>query len=150
MSRFIEVGNKLGNAKWFANHWLSGFFLFGMNAVLFGLTGLFLFVVAYLFIPFVHLLIVVMAVSGSILLWLFIRKTWQGTKRNRFLMGAVGSSFYFLLALLFGIKWLALQPSTGDTCMGADMGLFLGIIVATVAFTTCFILTGFSRGKAIN
>lgn len=150
MPWFIEVGNKLRNAKWFQNHWLSGLFLFGMNFGLFGFTGLFLLVIAYLYIPFVHLLIIALAVSGSIVLWLFIRKTWQGTKRNRFLMGAVGSSFYLLMALLFGFKWVTLKPSSADTCMGADVGLFLGIIVATVAFTTCLILTGFSRGKGIH
>lgn len=98
--------------------------------------GSFLLVIAYLYIPFVHLLIIALAVSGSILLWMFIRKAWQGTKKNRFLMGAVGSSFYLLMALLFGFKWVTIKPSSADTCMGTDVGLFLGIIVATFAF--CF------------
>lgn len=150
MPWLIGVGNKLRNAKWFENHWLSGLFLFGMNAAFFFSTGLLLFVMAYLYIPFVHLLIISLAVSGSILLWVFIRKTWQGTKKNRFKMGAVGSSFYLLMALLFGFQWVTLKPSAADTCMGADVGLFLGIIVATVAFTICLILTGFSRGKVVQ
>lgn len=145
-----EIIHKMRNAKWFENHWLAGLFLFIMNALLFFLTVLSLYVLTYLFIPFVHLLIIALAVSGSIFLWVFINRAWQGTKKNRFKMGAVGSSFYLILTILFVYQLMKLQPVAADTCMGADVGLFLGIIVTTVAFTICLILTGFSKGKVAH
>lgn len=61
-----KLVHKLKNAKWFQNHWLSGIFLFVMNAVLFFSTGLVLYALMYLFIPFVHLLVMFLAVIGSI------------------------------------------------------------------------------------
>lgn len=147
----INLIHKLKNAKWFQNHWLSGIFLFVMNAVLFFSTALLLYVLMYFLIPYVHLLVMIFAVIGSLFLWIIINKAWQGTKRNRLKMGAVGSSFYIILSLLFIYMLVTLKPSyTGeDTFMGA-IGLILGIVVTTVAFISCFVFTGYSNKKVVN
>lgn len=142
---------KLKNANWFQNHWLSGVFLFAMNAVLFFLTGLILYGLTYLTIPFVHLLIMILAVIGSILLWVIASKAWQGTNKNRLKMGLIGSSFYCACTLLF-VYWLVtLEPSyPGEDCFMRAIGLVLGIIVTTVAFLTCLVITGFTHKIAAS
>nr|WP_245203841.1 hypothetical protein [Ammoniphilus resinae] len=141
--------HKLHNANWFQNHWLSGVFLFVMNAALFFLTGLILYGVTYLSIPFIHLLIIILAVIGSIFLWITINQAWQGTNRNRLKMGFVGSSFYGALTLLFAYWLVTLEPSYPDEdCFMDAIGLVLGIIVTTVAFLSCLMITGFAHKKA--
>ncbi|ETI68268.1 hypothetical protein [Neobacillus vireti] len=139
----------LENTKWFQNHWIAGLFLLSMNAVLFVLTGSLLYLLMYLFIPFVHLLVMVFAVIGSIFLWIVINKAWQGTERNRLKVGAVGSSFYIFLTIFFSYWFATLKPSYPgeDTFMGA-IGLIFAIIVTTVAFISCFVITGFSKKSA--
>lgn len=124
---------KLKNAMWFQNHWLSGIFLFAMNAVLFFSTALLLYVLTYFLIPFVHLFVMIFAIIGSLFLWIIINKAWRGTKRNRLKMGAVGSSFYIILSLIFIYMLVTLKPSYPgeDTFMGA-IGLVLGIVVTIV------------------
>ena len=141
-----KLVHKLKSAMWFQNYWLSGIFLFVMNTVLFFSTGLVLYMLMYFFIPYVHLLVMFCAVIGSIFLWVLINKAWQGTKRNRLKIGIVGSSFYIFLTFIF-IYWLVtLKPSYPgeDTFMGA-IGLVFAIIVTTVAFITCFVITGFQK-----
>ena len=91
------------------------------------------------------------AVIGSLFLWIIINKGWQGTKRNRLKMGAVGSSFYIILSLLFFYMLVTLKPSyPGEDTFMRAIGLNLGIAVTTVAFISCFVLTGFSNKKDIN
>lgn len=143
--------NKLKNAMWFQNHWLSGIFLFFMNASLFFLTALVLYLTSYFLIPYIHLLIMISAVIGSIFLWMIINKAWQGTNRNRLKMGTIGSSFYAILSITF-IYWLVkLEPSyPGEDIFMKAIGLDIAIIVTTVAFVTCFIITGFSNRKAVS
>jgi hypothetical protein len=143
--------HKLKNTMWFQNHWLSGIFLFAMNAVLFFSTGFMLYVLTYFLIPFVHLLVMIFAVIGSIFLWIIINKAWQGTKKNRLKMGTIGSSFYIILSLMF-IYWLVtLTPSyPGEDTFMSAIGLVLGVIVSIVAFIACFVITGYSNKKVVN
>ncbi|MFD3449702.1 hypothetical protein ACFDTO_34580 [Microbacteriaceae bacterium 4G12] len=143
-----KLVHKLKNNAWFQNHWLSGLFLFLMNTALFFLTGLILYVLTYFLIPFVHLLVMIVAVIGSVFLWIIINKAWQGTKRNRLKMGTFGSSFYMILSLLF-IYWLVtLKPSyPGEDTFMRGIGLMLGVIVTTVAFISCLITTGYFTKK---
>lgn len=148
-------GNKLvsglQNAKWFQNHWLSGIFLFILNAVLFFSTVLILKGLMYLLIPFVHVIVMFMAVIASILSWFIINRAWQGTKRNRLIMAAIGSSFYIFTTLLFIYWYVTLKPAfPGDDLFMAAIGLTFSIIVTVVACITCFIITGFSRIKVVN
>jgi hypothetical protein len=142
-----KVVYKLKNAKWFQNHWLGGIFLFAVNAVLFFSTGLALYLLLYFSIPFVHLIVMILAVIGSIFSWVLINHAWQGTKSNRLKMGFLGSSFYVFLTLVFSYQLVTLKSSYSneDTCMGGVIGLVFGIIVTTVAFITCFTITGFSK-----
>lgn len=146
-----KLVHKLKNSMWFQNHWLSGIFLFAMNAVLFFSTSLVFYVLMFFFIPFVHILVMFLAVIGSICLWIVINKAWQGTKRNRLKMGAVGSSFYIFLTLMF-VYWLVtLKPSyPGEDTFMRAIGLFFAIIVTTVAFITCLVITGFSKKKVAH
>lgn len=139
---------RLKNAIWFQNHWKSGLFLFVMNAALFFTTCLVLYVFVYFFIPFVHFAVMFLAVTGSIILWLIINKAWEGTTKNRLKMGALGSSFYMIMAALFVCRLVRLKPSyPGDDPFMAAVGLMFAIIVVTVAFITCFVITGFAMRK---
>ena len=143
--------HKLKNAMWFQNHWLSGIFLFFMNAGLFFSTALFLHGLTYFFIPFVHLLVMLFAVIGSLFLWIIINKAWEGSKRNRLKMAAVGSSFYIILSLLFFYMLVTLKPFyPGEDTFMRGIGLNLGIVVTTVAFISCFVFTGYSNKKNLS
>ena len=140
--------HRLKNTKWFQNYWLSGLFLFVMNAVLFFLTGIVIRLTGYFFIPYVHLIIMIAAVITSLYLWMVINRAWQGAYRDRLKMGTIGSSFYGALSLLF-MYWLGtLEPSyPGEDTFMQAIGLMLGMIVTTVAFITCFIVTGYTERK---
>ncbi|UTW69564.1 hypothetical protein KHA80_23000 [Anaerobacillus sp. HL2] len=61
-------------------------------------------------------------------------------------MGAIGSSFYFFMAIFFVYRLVTLKPAfQGDDTFMAAVGLVLVIIVTTVAFTTCFIYVSLSK-----
>ncbi|WP_243647164.1 hypothetical protein [Scopulibacillus darangshiensis] len=136
----------LGKAKWFHNYWLAGIFLFIMNTALFLITGFILYLLTLFLIPFVHLFVMLLAVIGSILIWLLINKAWRGTRSNRLKMGLIGSSFYFFLTIIFIYKLVTLKPAyPGEDTFMAAIGLIFAIVVAAVAFTACFAFTGFSK-----
>ncbi|MBM7693747.1 hypothetical protein JOC77_003191 [Peribacillus deserti] len=119
-----------------------------MNAVLFFSTGLVLYICMFFMIPYLHILVMFLAVILSVFLWMIVTKTWEGTTRNRLKMGAVGSSFFILLALFF-LYWLMnLKPSyPGEDTFMEAIGLFFAIIVTAAAWITCFVITGISKKK---
>jgi hypothetical protein len=87
----------------------------------------------------------VLAVFGSLFLWMIVNKAWQGTNANRIKMSILGSSFYILLSILFLYWLLNLEPSyPGEDLFMRSMGLMLGLMVSIVAFLSCLITTGFS------
>ncbi|MEH7514708.1 hypothetical protein V7146_18495 [Gottfriedia acidiceleris] len=136
---------KLKNTSWFQTHLISGIFLFIVNATLFFSTCLIIYLLTYLLIPFLHLLVMILAVFGSFLLWMIVNKAWQGTYANRIKMSILGSSFYILLSILFLYWLLTLEPSyPGEDLFMRSIGLMLGLIVSVVAFLSCLITTGFS------
>ncbi|MEK4386308.1 hypothetical protein MKZ25_10925 [Solibacillus sp. FSL W7-1464] len=143
--------SRLNNAEWFQNHWLAGIFLFITNAILFFSTALLLYVLSYFFIPYVHLPLMILAVIGSLFLWIIINRTWQGTRKNRLKMAAVGSSFYMILSLMLIYMLVTLEPAyPGDDPFMRAIGLFMGIVVTTGACISCFIFTGFSYKREVN
>ncbi|WP_088066756.1 hypothetical protein [Gottfriedia luciferensis] len=140
---------KLQNANWFQNKWKSGLFLFGMNASLFFISCLCIYLIMFLLIPFLHLFVMLFAVIGSVYMWIIINNAWQGTNKNRIILGLVGSSFYVIMSLIFLYKIVNLKPSyPGEDTFMSFIGLAIAIVVTTVAFITCLIFTGFSKKKA--
>ncbi|MCD7034252.1 hypothetical protein LRR81_08395 [Metabacillus sp. GX 13764] len=140
--------SKLKNAQWFQNHWFSGVFLFLTNAALFFLTCLLLLSLMFFTIPYLHLAIMLAAVIASIFIWMVISAAWNGSRKNRFIMSTVGSSFYLILAALFIYWFVTLTPSyQGDDTFMRAIGLLFASIVTCVAFAACLIITGFSKTK---
>ena len=83
-------------------------------------------------------------------MWVIIHKAWQGTNRNRLKVGAIGSSFYVLLAMVFMYWTWTLEPSyPGEDTFMKGLGLMVGVFIATVAGVSCFIFTGFSKKKKV-
>lgn len=143
-----KLGQRLKKASWFQNHWQAGALLFIMNAVLFLTAILLLYGLMFIIIPFTHLLVMISAVIASLFVWATINKVWQGTKRNRLKMAAVGSSFYLMLTLLFVYRLVTLQPAyPGDDPFMQAIILFMIIIVSTTAFIMCLAFTGFRNGE---
>lgn len=151
----LEVMRKNNNLVYFLkgkkvchHYWFTGIFLFFMNAFLFLLTMLILYVIQFFSIPFMHFVIMLLAVVSSIFMWLLINLNWQGEARDRIKVGVIGSSFYFFLTVFFIFKYVAIEPMfPGDDTFMRAIGLMFGSIVTSVAFVTCFFLTGFARGK---
>lgn len=140
--------HRLQGYKWFHNHWYAGLFLFCMNAVLFTLTCLMLFALMYFTIPFVHLLVMLAAVIVSILFWFLLGRAWQGAKSGRIKMSGAGSSFYFLLSIVFSYWFFTIEPEyPGEDTFMRAVGLLFAIVVGLVGFITCFVMTGFPRRK---
>ncbi len=136
---------KLKNTSWFQNHLMSGIFLFIVNATLFFTTCLIIYLLTYLLIPFLHLLVMVLAVFGSFYFWMIVNKAWQGTNANRIKMSILGSSFYIFLLILILYWLLTLEPSyPGEDLFMSSIGLMFGLMVSIVAFLSCLITTGFS------
>ncbi|MCM3161520.1 hypothetical protein [Metabacillus litoralis] len=146
-----KVINPLKRKRWFRNHWLSGLFLFFINAFLFLITGVILYALTFFTIPFLHLFVMLFAVIVSVIVWSMINFAWEGTKLTRLKMGAVGSSFYLILTIVFFYFLVRLEPlyPGEDTFMRA-VGFMFAIIVTSVAFVTCFIMTGLSKRKNLN
>ena len=146
-----KIMNLLKRKSWFHNPWLSGLFLFFINAFLFLITGVILYTLTFFMIPFFHLFVMAFAVIVSVVVWSMLNYAWEGTKLRRLKMGAVGSSFYLILTIIFFYFLVTLEPlyPGEDTFMRA-VGFIFAIIVTSVAFFTCFIMTSFSKRKNLN
>lgn len=142
--------NRLSALTWFQNPWLSGLFLFLVNATFFGLTLIILYGISMMTIPFVHLIIMAGAVIVSIYAWLIIHSAWNGSKKNRLISSLLGSSFYLILTIIFLCWIVTLEPQFpgADTFM-AFIGLVMGIFVTTVAFIVCLYITGIMRKRVL-
>ncbi|MEG0261055.1 MAG: hypothetical protein RR651_14390, partial [Lysinibacillus sp.] len=141
----------LKHASWFQSYWYAGLFLFVMNAALFLSTGLLLYILMYISIPYLHLLVIILAIIGSFFVWGIIHKAWQSTNRYRLKMGAIGSSFYVFLSMLFMYWSWTLEPAyPGEDTFMKGLGLMVGVFIATVACVSCFIFTGFFKNKIIE
>jgi hypothetical protein len=138
----------LRGKKVFQQYWLAGIILFFMNALLFLLIMIILYVIQSISIPFLHLVVMLLAVVSSMYLWLLVNLNWQGEARERVNVGFIGSSFYLLLTVFFIFKYVTIKPMfPGDDTFMKSIGFMFGIIVTSVAFVTCFSLTGLVRGK---
>ena len=126
------MAERLSKKKWFQNHWLSGGYLCGINALYFGTTIFLLYLLMFL------------ATIVSIFTWRALSTAWTGSFKNRLKMSLTGSSFYLILALIMVIQWLSVKPlyPNEDTFMRA-LGWMLGFFVSAVAFSICFIITAF-------
>lgn len=138
------VVERLGKKKWFQNHWLSGGYLFGINALYFGTTIFLLYLLMFTDIPYLHLVLMFLATIVSILTWSAFSTAWTGSFKNRLKMALTGSSFYLIVALIMVIQWLGVKPlyPNEDTFMRALVWM-LGFFVSAVAFSICFIFTAF-------
>lgn len=143
-SKLIE---KLRKSRWLKNHWICGLFLFSVNALLFFSVGLILYIIIlYLTFPFLHLLVMIVAVIVSFYCWIIFHKIWDGTNKNRFIMGMIGSSFYAIMALIFYYKYVTIEPSfPGDDVFMAALGQWIAMIVTTVAFISCIVMTAIPK-----
>jgi len=136
----------LQSSKWFQKSLLAGMFLFLINAVLFMSTMGILFGMMKFLIPYVHFVVMIAGVVVSIWLWSIINSACRSSNKGRIIMASVGSSFYFILTVLFVYMYATVEPyyPGEDTFMRA-LGLSLGGVVAAVACITCFAITGFSK-----
>ncbi|OAB32846.1 hypothetical protein [Paenibacillus glacialis] len=155
ISKIISKDNKvvqlLQNAKWYQNPWAGGVFLFLVNAVLFTFTIFGLYLAIYFSKSFVLLIVILLGVIGSIYSWLILNNAWQGTKRNRMKMGLVGSSFYALLTLVVVYLWATLKPAySGEDTFMSGMGFVFGIFLTIIAFSTCLVVTNYSKQQEAN
>lgn len=144
--RLIPIGNpitrNLSSAKWFQHGGRSGLFLFCVNTVLFGATAGLLYVLTFLFIPFLHLIVMLAAVLLSFYVWIAIRHADQKEKSGRIIMAFTGSGFYLLLFGYAVYRLLTLGPDTpeNDQFM-AFIGLIFIAFVAMTAWLCCLVLT---------
>ncbi|MCZ8495421.1 MULTISPECIES: hypothetical protein [Priestia] len=140
------VVERLSKKKWFQNqnHWLSGGYLFGINALYFGTTIFLLYLLMFTDIPYLHIVLMFLATIVSIFTWSAFSAAWTGSFKNRLKMALTGSSFYLIVALIMVIQWLSVKPlyPNEDTFMRA-LGWMLGFFVSAVAFSICFIFTAF-------
>jgi hypothetical protein len=138
----------LRGKKVFQHYWLAGIILFLMNALVFFLTMIILYVIQSFSIPFMHLVVMLLAVASSIYFWLLVNLNWQGEAKDRIKVGVIGSSFYLFLTVFFIFKYVTIKPMfPGDDTFMKSIGFMFGIMITSVAFVTCFSLTGLVRGK---
>ena len=139
--KWIQSLNKF---NWFQNPWLVGVFLFGMNLLLFGATGLLLYGTTLLMIPYIHLIIMMLATVLSLLVWSSLVRTKVWGNGERWKAGTVGSSFYLVLFLFILYQWNTYVPQyPGEDGFMAFIGFFLGLVVTGMAFLICFMMIVF-------
>jgi hypothetical protein len=151
MRKINQLANTLKSKKLFHHYWATGILSFFMNALLIFFTMLVLYGIQLLFIPFIHVIVMVLAVGLSLFFWQLINLTWQGKARDRLKVGMIGSSFYFFLTLFFIYKNVTIESMyPGDDPFMRAIGFMLGMMVTSIAFLTCFFITGFARRKVIR
>lgn len=135
---------KLKKRKSFKNPSFVGMVLFMGNGVMFLITMAFLYLLMFLLIPYMHLIVMIIAVISSIFFWAIVHHAWNGTNKDRLKIATIGSSFYIIVCIIFAYWYVSYQPShpEEDTFMAA-IGFTIAIFVTSVAAVTCSIYTGF-------
>ncbi|WP_146223187.1 hypothetical protein [Ureibacillus chungkukjangi] len=151
----INENNKfvksIQRVSWFQKSYLAGIMLLLVNAVLFfGSLGILNALMIY-FGLYVHFFVMLVAVVLSIGSWIIVNKAWNGSNRGRIVIAGIGSSFYFVLTILFVYRYMSIEPyyPGEDTFMRA-LGLTLAGITTVIAWITCFVITGFSSMHKSN
>lgn len=137
---------RLQKSKWFQKSYVAGMMLCLINGILFFSTMGILYGLMMMYIPYVHLIVMALAVFSSLWLWTTFNKAWKGSNKERIVIASVGSSFYFGLTVLFVYMYVRIEPyyPGEDTFMRA-LGLTFASIVTAVACITCFLITGFTK-----
>ncbi|NMH69271.1 hypothetical protein HF072_10845 [Bacillus sp. RO3] len=139
--KWIQSLNKY---KWFQNPWLIGVSLFGMNLLLFCTTGLILYVMTVMMIPFLHLVIMAAAIMMSLLVWSSLVHSREWGEGERLKTAMAGSSFYLFLFLFILYKWGTYESRyPGEDGGMAAVGFFLGLLVTGLAFVIGFVMVAF-------
>lgn len=145
-NRWVKM---LTNAEWFQHYGLAGIFLFTMNAFLFLSTGLVIYILTYFLIPYLHLLMMFLAVCASIYLWALINRAWQGKKRDRLKLALIGSSFYIFLTAILVYSYMTLEPAyPGEDIFMKAVGIVFAGTVTGVATIVCLAIVGGSKRKS--
>ncbi|GKV66188.1 MULTISPECIES: hypothetical protein [Sporosarcina] len=139
----------LSKVVWFQHAGWSGLFLFLLNALLFGIAGLSLYGTTYLSVPFLHLVIMLLAVIASLYCWISIGHADIKDRKGRLFMAVLGSSFYFLLCsgCVYRMLTLSADSPEQDQFM-AFIGLLMISIVTLTAWIACLIITAGNRRTA--
>ncbi|WP_317645932.1 hypothetical protein [Sporosarcina sp. GW1-11] len=116
-----------------------------MNALLFGTTAALLFLLSSAFIPFLYLIVMIVAVLASLFVWISIFHADQKNSKQRLIMGLIGSSFYLFLFAFIAYHMftptLEVETTEHDQFMEFIALFFISIITLT-AWIVCLIITG--------
>ena len=142
-----KVIEKIEALTWFTNHWYAGFALFIGNAFIFLSSLLFIFIVSFIPIPFLHVVIFIMSSLISLYFWSIINVSWHGDKLGRLKIGAVGSFFYVFISfhLLFELHNYNLNEVQETFEL---IGLFINLLISGIAFVLCILYTSFSSNES--
>ena len=151
LTRIISPSNsvvqKLASSAWFEHTGLSGMFLFLINTLLFESTAALLFLLTEFYIPYLHLVVIIAAVLISLYVWILIYHADRKKRKDRSVMGLIGSSFYLLL-FSYAVYRIFMPMETSaveqDQFMEFIAMFFLSIITFT-AWIVCFGITGLYR-----
>ncbi|QGH35217.1 hypothetical protein GI584_14685 [Gracilibacillus salitolerans] len=146
---FVKLQLDVEKHKWLNNYWITGGILFGVNALFFTSTILILIGLSYLMLPYVHLLVMVVAVIISIFVWIVFAHSWRGSKLNKWKMALIGSSFYVIMIIFFSYWYATLEPTyPGEDLFMAGLGLMMAIFVSLVAFLTSLFVVGTGNNRS--
>ncbi|MBG9930933.1 hypothetical protein ABD94_08100 [Bacillus aryabhattai] len=153
LSRIKQEGRwvqTLQKKSWFESPYSSGIILFLWNTLMTGVVAFFIFILTKVNIPFLHLVILGIGTIISIWAWSIFNIAWIGSRKNRFKMASIGSSFYAILGVYALYRYLTLKPSyPGEDLFMAALGLMAVLIIAVVALLTCFVFTGFPKKEQL-
>jgi hypothetical protein len=140
---FLAIGGLLAKVhwKWKANPWLVGIMVLLFNAALFGAVFL-----TYVNMRRALFTCVPCALVLGITVWLTIGKLWRGTKKERFILAATGSSLYWVLSCYVLYRRMTVTPRyPGDDVFMAALGLDIALLVAGTAALSCTLMLGWPR-----
>ncbi|MFS0781808.1 hypothetical protein [Bacillus sp. 1P06AnD] len=142
----MKLVQSLKKVPWLHTYWKAGLLLFLINAVIFFAVILLFYLLLLYPIPFAHIMLIICASIGSLFVWALFCEAGMYPKRNRLIVGAVGSSFYVGVALYFGYRYLTLEPAyPGEDTFMRALGLLFVTFSAIIAFLSCFFIAGFGK-----
>lgn len=146
-----KLVKSLRRVSWFQKSYLAGIVLLLVNAVLFfGSLGILNALMLY-FGLYVHFIVMLVAAVLSIASWMIVNRPWNGSNRGRIVIAGIGSSFYFVLTVLFVYRYMSIEPYyPGEDIFMRALGLMLAGFATAIAWITCFVITGFSSKYRSN
>lgn len=128
-----------------------GGFLFIVNMVIFLVMTALVVLTIMMNVAFSLFLFAGAGVFISFMIWIQMSVSREGTKKEKRIIGGIGSAFYWVLTVYLLLQIFLLPPSSPEQDPFMQfVGLLMGVVISLTAAVSCWVTVYLAKGKPVN